>query len=579
MENKLLYFHFYIGNKEVTLHVAGPDGTVLGQAASPLNFEDNLFSALHVLHRLMTSGGSRSSYQPNREFIRKIGRIQASLLNITAPNQAGPVDVQQLFEQHWNNIPGDAQHRVCFTFDFAQQAPYTELAGLPWEFLSYQDQDLAMRNNPGCDFIRKIAVPAPPPPPAPIASGEPLQILLIISEPEPDAVRQSGKSLVAYRESYVYRLLRIYENMANAQQDIRLRVLFQPRPAEIQQAQLPRKAVAFSEFLQWFQKNMVEPDSNPIRGSDNPDFQPHIVHFTGHLTLDEREEEIVGCINDENGLAYTPFQTFAACFAATPPQLLILQSPEGVQLHRGPFTQSGLLVELAQKRLPYILSFQHPLNEQGSLAFLRELYQRLFAAQDVPLAVSGARARLGRDAGTAAEVNAFGSPTLYSTLPQTGSIHFSLIAGNSGQQAPGEAGDMSTVVEKMSLTEKIEWYKKKIQAHISASNLELGLNQFKEIVLIALRSPDSDMAAAESYHNQVIILLNRFNDAKKAYATGNIDYNALSRENRSIGNALLEYLLPGAFPAVAKKTVDSDRPHLVAPKARPKSEDKIDAPR
>ncbi|MBK6933500.1 MAG: hypothetical protein IPH12_22600 [Saprospirales bacterium] len=42
MENKLTYFHFYIGNKAVKLSVARPDGTVLEEAVSPLNFEGNL---------------------------------------------------------------------------------------------------------------------------------------------------------------------------------------------------------------------------------------------------------------------------------------------------------------------------------------------------------------------------------------------------------------------------------------------------------------------------------------------------------------------------------------------------------
>ena len=104
MMEKLLYFHFHIANKEVQLTVAGQDGQLVEQAVSPLNFEDNLFSALNVLHRLMTAGGGRSGFRPDREFIRKIGRILASLLNLSADT---PAAVQQLFEKHWQTLAGD----------------------------------------------------------------------------------------------------------------------------------------------------------------------------------------------------------------------------------------------------------------------------------------------------------------------------------------------------------------------------------------------------------------------------------------------------------------------------------------
>ena len=217
MENKLQYFHFFIGDKAVKLTVAERNGAVVEQAVSPLNFEDNLFSALNVLHRLMTAGGNRSGFQPKREFIRKIGRIQASLLNMTAPEGSEPVEVQVLFEKYWKAIAAEPGAGLCFTFDFANQPPYAELAELPWEFLSYQNSDLAVNDAPESDFIRKIQTIAAVPAPVPAKKGNPLCILLIISEPDPESLRQAGKSLITYRESYVYRLLRIYENLANAQ--------------------------------------------------------------------------------------------------------------------------------------------------------------------------------------------------------------------------------------------------------------------------------------------------------------------------------------------------------------------------
>lgn len=550
MENIPTYFHFFIGNREVGLRVAGPDGALLEQAAAPLNFEDTLFSALNVLHRLMAAGGGRSSYYPNRAFIRKIGRIQASLLNITAADPAQPTAVQALFEKYWKPLAGDAEARACFTFDFAQQAPYTELAELPWEFLSYENLDLALGTAPVCDFIRQISVPAPPPPPVPVPKGEALRVLLLISEPEPDALRRAEQPLVAYRESYVYRLLRVYENLANAEAGrLHLRVLFQPRRTEIQQAQPQRRAVAFAEFLERFQKNMVEPDGDPIRNRDNQDFQPHIVHFFGHVATDERDEETVGCINDTGGLDFVPCQTFAACFAAAPPSLFVLQAPEGVQLHRGPFSQSGLLAELAQKRLPHILSFQHPVGEQGSLAFLRDLYQRLFDAQSVPAAVTGARTRLNRDTGTLADLHAFGSPALYTTVARP--MHLAVVSNIRQETADTNGAAVAT----MSLSEKIARYGQDIRRLVENSELEAALEKYREIVHIAIRSPDSNVAVAETYQDEMSSLFMRFNDAKNSHQRGDIPIAERSRLYQSVGNALLDNFRPNRFPGVAQKTV------------------------
>jgi hypothetical protein len=559
----LTYFHFFIGDREVSLHVTGPDGAAPEQAKAALNFEDTLFSALNVLHRLMASGGGHGSYHPNRAFIRKIGRIQASLLNITVTDPARPTDVQVLFEKHWKLLANDTQARACFSFDFAQQPPYTELAELPWEFLSYQNLDLALGTAPSCDFVRKIQQPAPPPPPAQVPVAEALRVLLLIGEPDLDALRRADQPLVAYRESYVYRLLRVYENLANAQAGrLHLRVLFQPRRAEIQQAQPQRRAVVFDEFLDRFQKNMVEPDGDPIRSRDNQDFQPHVVHFFGHVAMDERDEETVACINDEGGLDFVPCQAFAACFAAAPPSLFILQAPEGVQLHRGPFSQSGLLADLAQKRVPYILSFQHPVGEQGSLAFLRDLYQRLFDAQSVPVAVTAARARLNRDTGSLADLHAFGSPALYTTLAQP--LYLGLL---SNIQSVASDTDSAGAVATMSLAEKIAWYGTEIRRLVEHSELEAALEKYREIVHIAIRSPDSNVALAESYQDEMSSLFMRFNDAKISQQRGDITIAERSRQYQSVGNALLDNFKPNRFPGITQKT-PADKPAANTPRLR-----------
>lgn len=556
MIDKLLYFHFHIANKEVQLTVAAQDGQVLEQAASPLNFEDNLFSALNVLHRLMTAGSGKNAFQADREFIRKIGRIQASLLNLTATDPAKAVGVQQLFEKHWQALNADPQASACFTFGFSPQAPYTDLAELPWEFLSYQNTDLATAQHPACDFIRKIQTPAPAPPPVPVNKNEILNILLIISEPDPDALRRSDKGLVAYRESYVYRLLRVYENLATLPETpVRLRVLFQPRPAEIQQAQASRKAIVFDEFLRRFQKNMVEPDSETIRNADQSDFRPHIVHFLGHISTDERDEEIVGCINDENNLAFVPFQAFTACFAASPPNLFILQTPEGARLHRGLITQSGLLADLAAKRLPYLLSFQHPVNEQGSLAFLRELYSRLLDTETVPAAVSGARNKLSRDVVSFADANAFGGPTLYTALPDPGGLHFSLVSGSGpAMDKPSTAPGAPLALE--TLTEKIERYSEEIRRLISKADYEAALLKFKEIAEITVRSPESaDKPLAERFNDEATGLLGRYNAIEKAYKERRIDDAKRYDSRTTLSFDLLESIRK--FSDVTLKPVDT----------------------
>ncbi len=112
-------------------------------------------------------------------------------------------------------------------------------------------------------------------------------------------------------------------------------------------------------------------------------------------------------------------------------------------MHRGLITQRGLLADLAAKRLPYLLSFQHPINEQGSLAFLRELYTRLLDTQTVPAAVRAARGKLSREVVSYADANAFGSPTLYTTLPQPGHCTTAWFRGRtlqSNSAAPGAPG-------------------------------------------------------------------------------------------------------------------------------------------
>ncbi len=547
MEDKLLYFRFYIAEKEVQLTVTGRNGAVQEQAVSPLNFEDNLFSALNVLHRLMTAGGRKNEFQPNRAFIRKIGHIQASLLNLVS---GSPSAVQKLFEQHWPTLVADPQAGACFTFDFADKAPYTELAELPWEFLSYQNTDLALSENPGCDFIRNLPSIAPPAPPAPVNKGDALNILLLIAEPEAEALRRSDKPLVGYRESYVYRLLRVYENLA-AQPDspVRLRVLYQPRPAEVQQGQLHRRALEFTNFLHKFQKNMVEPDPEPLRSADNQDFRPHIVHFLGHVCTDEREEEMVGCINEENQLVFVPYQAFTACFAGAPPGLFVLQAPEGVQLHRGPFSQNGLLTDLAQKRLPYVLSFQHPLSEQGTLVFMRELYRGLLDAAPVPLAVRASRARLGM--GNYADANAFGSPTLYTTLPQAGSLYHALVSAAPAE--PSAATGAQAAPE--TLEQKIGRYMSELRRLIEKADYEAALLKFKEIAEIAVRSPESETPLAERYNDDATSMLGRYNTIETSYKQRKIDENTRNNNRIALGYDLLE--LVRKFPQVAKKAVET----------------------
>ncbi|MBK8922445.1 MAG: hypothetical protein IPM81_13225 [Saprospirales bacterium] len=317
---------------------------------------------------------------------------------------------------------------------------------------------------------------------------------------------------------------------------------------------------------------MVEPDSNPIRSTDSSDFQPHVIHFFGHVTTDERDDEVVGCINDENNLLFAPFQSFAACIAAALPRLLILQAPEGVQLHRSKISKNGLLAELAQKRLPYILSFQHPLSEQGGLTFLRELYRSLFDHQSVPEAVSSGRGRLNREAAGNADANAFGSPALYTALPHPGPLHFRLISGQDAGEAPGA----EVQVDKMTLAQKIDWYGREIRRLVENSELEMALDKCREIILIAVRSPDTDQPRAQGYQNQLSLLINRFNDVKKSFDKGDIDYKERSRQYLSIGNNLLEYFLPSGLPGITTKVSDAKKIQVTPPKANVKTEDNLD---
>lgn len=558
MENKLLYFHFHIGDKAVRLQIAGPEGDVLEEADSPLNFEDNLFSALNVLHRLMTRGGRRNSFQPERDFIRKIGSIQASLLNMTASEGADPVAVQILFDKYWKTLGPDAQ--VCFSFDFASQPPYTELAELPWEFLTYQNIDLATGNAPFSDFVRIIQLPKPTAIPKPVKKEESLNILLIISEPEPEALRRSENTFVTYRESYIYRILRVYENLIYAnEQDyqIQLRVFYQPRLAEIQQVQLQRRAVEFGAFLERFQEKMLEPDNDPIRERNNTDFNPHIVHFLGHVSTDERNEEVIACPKDSFDVDYVPYQAFANCFAASPPALFILQTPEGVQLHRCPISRSGLLLDLVEKQIPYLISFQHPVSEQGSMAFIRELYRLLLERQSVPAAVRESRIKLARDFGNIAEANAFGGPALYSSLPVSGSLHYSLVSEASSDKAQIILD--SEQVQAMELGEKLTWYGKETRRLVEQNELNLALSRLKEILGAIKRSPESDIPAAEMYLNEVSNLMADFNRANEAYRTGEIDIRERSRSFKNLGFRILEYFDSNRLPALVRKKVNAEK--------------------
>lgn len=575
IENKLHYFHFHIADKSVRLQVAGPDGAVLEEAQSPLNFEDNLFSALNVLHRLMTRGGRRNAYHPDREFIRKIGGIQASLLNMTAPDGAKAEAVQQLFEKYWKLVGAGPGARACFTFNFSQQPPYTELAELPWEFLSYQNLDLATNDTPGADFLRTVALPKPAAPPVPVKKGESLGILLIVSEPEPDALRKSDGAFVNYRESYIFRILRVYENLiyaAGQDHPVQVRVLYQPRQAEVQQIQLQRRAVEFGSFLERFQEKMLEPDNDPIRERDNADFKPDIVHFIGHVTTDERDEEVVACPKDGQEVDYVPYQAFANCFAADPPALFILQSPEGVQLHRCPISRSGLLMDLAQKQIPYLLSFQHPMSEQGTMAFIRELYGQLLKRLSVPAAVRESRVKLVRNFGNITEANAFGSPTLYVSLDPANNLHYSLLTDVPAEQ--DAAALDAAQLQNMNLGEKLEWYGREIRRHVEQNELDVALNRLKEILSAITRSPEADMATASMYLNEVSNLLAEFNRTNEAYRTAEIDIRERSRLYKNLGFRILEYFDSNNLPALIRKKTDAGR--ASDSPSQPKQKDRID---
>jgi hypothetical protein len=417
-------------------------------------------------------------------------------------------------------------------------------------------------------------LPKPTAAPVPVKKGESLRILLIVSEPEPDALRKSDGAFVNYRESYIFRILRVYENLiyaAGQDHPVQVRVLYQPRQAEVQQIQLQRRAVEFGSFLERFQEKMLEPDNDPIRERDNADFKPDVVHFIGHVTTDERDEEVVACPKDGQEVDYVPYQAFANCFAADPPALFILQTPEGVQLHRCPISRSGLLMDLAQKQIPYLLSFQHPMSEQGSMAFTRELYGQLLSRQSVPAAVRESRVKLVRNFGNITEANAFGSPTLYVSLDPAGNLHFSLLTDvPAEQQADADAAQL----QKMDLGEKLEWYGREIRRHVEQNELDVALNRLKEILSAITRSPEADMATAAMYLNEVSNLLAEFNRTNEAYRTAEIDIRERSRLFKNLGFRILEYFDANNLPALIRKKTDAGRASDTP--AQPKQKDRID---
>jgi hypothetical protein len=299
--------------------------------------------------------------------------------------------------------------------EFEQEKEFDDLAILPWEYIYFKPSEKELKldepflaASTACEinFYRKLPFTF-------VESRDeemseilpPLKILLIICDPFEKPVKKIKELL-----NYFCKLTEIYP-----EDKLQVKYLYQPS----------HNPVRLKNQLNSGQDNPSDIYSleNKLNGKIGPhdaDFSPNIIHFTGHGFVEDKNGMLI--FTEESATAgglFEPRPLSDSRFATSirdsrlQPKLVFLQVCNGGRIVDY-INNTGITMCLLEKRVPYVIAMQNPIQEDHALRFTETFYTNFLKGKNIGACVSAGRYELGGYGEFYQK--AFGSPVLCTYL-------------------------------------------------------------------------------------------------------------------------------------------------------------------
>ncbi len=344
----------------------------------------------------------------NRKEFEALGEL---LFDLIFADENLFIEFDDWYRSSIRNEDGEDTYNIYLEFD--QDKEFDDLAILPWEYIHFKPKKeglihdepfLAASTSKKINFYRKI----------PFTFVEaldekyneiipPLKILLLISNPTDISIKKMDELLQYFRE-----LKKMYPDDNHLQ----IKYLYQPSPGsdefkqELNNGQLNKPETYF-----------LKKELGDKIGPHDKTFSPDIIHYVGH-----------GFLEDNNGMLFFAEEdkNIAGLFKKHPvsdtrfsngikdsrlnPKLVFLQVCNGGRIVDY-INNKGTAICLLQKRIPFVIAMQNPVQEDHALRFTQTFYNNFIQGKNIGSCVSAGRYELGGQG----EFNqkAFGSPVLF----------------------------------------------------------------------------------------------------------------------------------------------------------------------
>lgn len=341
----------------------------------------------------------------NRKDFETLGELLFDLI-FNAEN------IQIEFNEWYNSALRDEEQASAYNIflEFEQDKEFDDLAILPWEYIHFKPRDaglildepfLAASTSKKINFYRKV--------PFTFLDAQeedlfkitpPLKILLLISDPKP------AKELTKKEELFQY-----FRSLKDNYSDDLLQIKYIYQPSS--------KTDKFKTELNTGPSDTysLENELGEKIGQHDASFSPDIIHFVGHgfvednngmLIFTEEDKRTAGIFNHES----MSDVRFANCIkdSRLHPKLVFLQVCNGGRIVDY-MNKSGTAIRLLEKRVPFVIAMQNPIQEDHALRFTQSFYNNFMKGKNIGTCVSAGRYELGGQG----EFNqkAFGSPVLF----------------------------------------------------------------------------------------------------------------------------------------------------------------------
>lgn len=326
----------------------------------------------------------------NRKDFETLGEL---LFDLIFTDENLIIQFKDWYQEAINNNDSGAYN---IFLEFEQEKEFDDLAILPWEYIYFKPGEKELKldepflaASTACEinFYRKVPFTF-------VESHDegmseivpPLKILLIIADPFEKPVKKKKELL-----DYFSDLTDIYP-----EDKLQVRYLYQPSP----------NPVRFKNQLNSGQDNpseiySLEKELNGKIGPHDAGFSPNIIHFAGHGLVKDKNGMLIFTKESENaGGLFEPCPLSDSRFANVindsrlRPKLVFLQVCNGGRIVDY-INNTGIIMCLLEKRVPYVIAMQNPIQEDHALQFTQTFYNNFLEGKNIGACVSAGRYELG----------------------------------------------------------------------------------------------------------------------------------------------------------------------------------------